>query len=95
MRGIPANRYQGETVGLIETEIRWDVHPRISVLGFVGAGRAATGSDNLSSAPTEEAFGGGLRYLLASKMGLRAGIDIARGPEETVFYITVGQDWSF
>ncbi len=95
MRGIPANRYQGETVAVVETEWRWDFHPRISAIGFVGAGRAATASSDLGDAPTEEAYGAGLRYLLARKMGLRAGFDIARGPEDTVFYITVGQAWSF
>ncbi|GAB5452224.1 MAG: BamA/TamA family outer membrane protein [Halioglobus sp.] len=95
LRGIPANRYQGETVAVLETELRWDFHPRISVVGFAGAGRAAGSVGDLDSRPTEEAFGFGVRYLLARVMGLRAGFDIARGPEDTVFYLTFGQNWSF
>jgi hypothetical protein len=37
--------------------------------------------------------GAGFRYLIASKLGLQAGIDIAKGPEDTVFYIQVGSAW--
>jgi hypothetical protein len=39
------------------------------------------------------AGGGGFRYLLARKLGLQTGIDVARGPEETAFYIQVGSSW--
>ena len=35
----------------------------------------------------------GLRYKLASAMGLHAGIDVARGPEESAFYLIVGSAW--
>ena len=33
------------------------------------------------------------RYLIARKLGLGAGIDIARGPEDTVGYLTIGSNW--
>ena len=39
------------------------------------------------------AGGLGIRYFLARHLGLRVGIDIARGPDETAFYITVGNAW--
>jgi hypothetical protein len=34
--------------------------------------------------------GGGFWYLLALDLGLRVGIDVARGPEEWAFYLQVG-----
>ena len=37
--------------------------------------------------------GTGFRYLIAKKLGIHAGIDVARGPEDTVFYIQVGSPW--
>jgi hypothetical protein len=37
--------------------------------------------------------GGGMRYLIARRLGLQAGFDVARGPEDTVFYLTVGSAW--
>jgi len=40
------------------------------------------------------AGGLGFRYRLARLLGLQAGIDVARGPEDTSFYITVGSAWS-
>ena len=37
--------------------------------------------------------GGGFRYLIARALGLRLGIDVARGPEDWAFYVTVGSGW--
>ena len=36
MRGIPALRYQNETAGVLETELRWDFLERWAAVGFVG-----------------------------------------------------------
>jgi hypothetical protein len=35
----------------------------------------------------------GFRYLIARRLGIYMGIDIARGPEETAFYIQAGSAW--
>jgi hypothetical protein len=37
--------------------------------------------------------GVGFRYLLARRLGLAAGIDVARGPEKTAWYLSVGNSW--
>jgi len=37
--------------------------------------------------------GVGFRYLLARVLGMRAGLDVARGPEENAFHIVVGSSW--
>ena len=93
LRGIPALRYQGESVVTAEIELRWDFHPRISAVGFVGAGRAADEIGNIADAESRVAGGIGLRYLFASLLGLRLGIDVARGPEDTAVYLTIGHNW--
>jgi hypothetical protein len=93
LRGIPALRYQGARAAVIETELRWNVTPRWAVLGFVGAGKAYGERVSWSEAETPVARGVGLRYLIARKLGLYAGIDVARGPEESAFYIQVGGAW--
>ena len=93
LRGIPVLRYQGETVFTAETEARWDFHPRFSAIGFVGAGRAAQDFGDISDAPSRVSKGLGFRYLMARKLSLRAGIDIAWGPEERVWYLSIGQSW--
>jgi hypothetical protein len=93
LRGIPAMRYQGDRTAVVEVEGRWDLDARWSLVGFAGAGRAAASSGSLGEAPTRVTKGAGLRYLLARALGLRVGLDVARGPEESAFYIVVGSYW--
>jgi hypothetical protein len=93
MRGIPSLRYQGENVFVAETEPRWDVTDRWSVVGFAGIGWTAEEIYELGDDEAEVAYGLGFRYLLARRMGLRLGLDVARGPEDTVVYISFGNAW--
>jgi len=37
--------------------------------------------------------GGGFRYLIARRYGFKSGLDIARDPEDTVFYLQAGTAW--
>ena len=57
------------------------------------ATRASLELDTLLDASRVYSYGADFRYLLARKMGLGAGIDVARGPEETVGYLTIGSTW--
>ena len=93
LRGIPAMRYQGDRTALVEIEGRWNLDGRWSLVGFAGAGRAADSSGGIGGAPTRVTKGVGFRYLVARALGLRAGLDVARGPEESAFYIVVGSYW--
>jgi len=93
LRGIPAKRYQGDFIGVLETELTWLIDTRWSLVGFVGAGRASNSTDAFSDAPSRVTRGLGFRYQIARRYGFDMGIDIARGPEDTVFYITAGSAW--
>ena len=93
LRGVPALRYQGQHAVVTEAEWRHDLTGRWSVLGFAGAGKAYGGRVAWSEAETVVAGGAGVRYLLARQLGLYAGLDVARGPEETVVYWQVGSAW--
>jgi hypothetical protein len=44
---------------------------------------------------TVGAGGLGFHCRLARLFGLQAGVDIARGPEDTSVYLTVGSAWSY
>ena len=94
LRGIPALRcYQGESAGEGEIDLRVRVYKRWSLVGFVGAGWTTGGfSTNGDNGPFW-AGGGGFRYLLARRRGLQVGMDVARGPEDTAFYVQVGSAW--
>ncbi|MBV1915826.1 MAG: BamA/TamA family outer membrane protein [Pseudomonadales bacterium] len=95
MRGIKAMQYQGDQVVLGEIELRWEFANRWWLVGFGGAGRAY--SDTKSGADDSDMIyskGLGLRYLIANKLGLQMGLDIAVGPDDTAFYIQFGSSWS-
>lgn len=93
LRGIPAMRYQGKKVGMIEIEARWNVLPKWAVVGFAGAGMV---NSKLSALQTQDdivTYGIGGRYLFIPDQELWLGLDIARGPQDLYGYITVGHVW--
>jgi hypothetical protein len=93
LRGMPALRYQGEDVVTLELEYLWGITPRWSLALFAGAGRATSVDVFGTDDETVAAGGAGVRYRIARKLGLQVGLDVARGPEETAYYLTVGSAW--
>jgi len=93
LRGVSDAKYQDRNQLTSEVELRWKVAPRWFVLGFGGVGKAYGNLHSLSDAPTAYGFGTGFRYLIARKLGLTMGIDIARGPGQNAFYVQVGSAW--
>lgn len=94
MRGIPAARYQGNIIGLTETEFRWDFYNRWSCVGFGGVAKAYDSWSTIKDANLVYSGGAGIRYLIVRRLGLRTGIDIAHGPEQWAYYIIFGSAWS-
>lgn len=92
LRGIPAMRYQGDSVAVAEAEVRWNFTPRWSIVGFGGAGRTSS-IDIADNETTVYAKGIGLRYFIARRFGAHVGFDVAKGPEDTVFYLQFGHAW--
>jgi hypothetical protein len=93
MRGIPAARYQDENIGVAEIEARWNVTERWALIVFGGAGRAWGERTSFGEAGSAVSKGVGARYLIARRLGLFAGVDVAWGPEDRAFYIQVGNAW--
>lgn len=93
LRGIPAMRYQGESTLVGEAEYLWGITPRWTLVFFGGVGKTTSINEFLEDGKTVGAGGLGFRYRLARKFGLQAGVDVARGPEETSIYLTVGSAW--
>jgi hypothetical protein len=93
LRGIPAARYQGNIVSVVETEFRWDIVPRWSAVAFVGSGRAHDEWSDFNNAPWHSSGGAGFRYLAARQFKLRVGLDVARSPGQWAYYIVFGSAW--
>jgi hypothetical protein len=93
MRGIPAERYQGNAMLLSEAELRWDFVMRWSAVGFSGVGTAFDEWSELGHSSWVASYGAGFRYLIARKFKLRMGIDVAHGPNTWAYYIIFGTNW--
>ncbi len=93
LRGIPALRYEGRRVLTSELEYLWGFTPRWSIAFCAGAGRPVGAARDELIDRTVFAGGVGVRYRLARALGLQAGLDLARGPEDTAVYLTVGSAW--
>ena len=93
LRGIPVARYQGNVITVVETELRWDVAPRWSGLVFGGTGKAFQEWSEFSETSWHGSAGVGGRYLIARKLKLRMGVDVARGPDQWAYYIVFGTSW--
>ena len=59
-----------------------------------GDDRTADNFGDLFSATTRTSVGAGFRYRLARQLGLRVGLDVARGPEDTYVYLVMESAWS-
>ena len=93
MRGVPAMRYQGDQMGSLQAEVRWQFSGRWSVVAFGGAGRTRTEREAFVAMQDVASGGVGFRYELARKFGLHAGMDVAASPGTTAVYFQVGSAW--
>ncbi len=94
MRGVPAERYQGNSTVLMELEERWDCYKRWSVLLYGGIGKGFDDYSEFASAEWAYSYGTGFRYLLARKLKLRVGVDLAMGREGFTYYLVFGSSWA-
>jgi len=93
MRGIPAARYQGQSVAMSEVELAYRINLRWELSAFAGVGKASDSFSEFSDSDSRVSKGAGFRYLIARRYDFNMGIDIAKGPEDTVLYIQAGSSW--
>ncbi len=95
LRGVQYGRYQGDTALSLEAELRRQLTDRWAVVAFGGYGETFVNSSKLYQAESGIwTFGAGVRYRLARKFGIDVGLDVARGPDSTIFYIQFGHAWA-
>ncbi|WP_148716097.1 BamA/TamA family outer membrane protein [Chitinolyticbacter meiyuanensis] len=93
LRGLSKGRYQDQYALTGEVEGRWTFTPRWSVLAFGGMGKAWGRWKDLGEADDAWGAGLGFRYLIARKLGIAAGIDVAKSEDDNAFYFQVGSAW--
>ena len=60
---------------------------------FFGVGFALPDFEDVLKNQGRPAGGLGFRYFLARDYGIHAGVDVARGPEQWAWYLTIGSNW--
>lgn len=92
-RGVALMRYQDKQLIQLESEFSYALDTRWDLIGFVGVADAyGTGSSTFFSDDIAISGGGGFRYLLARKFGIKAGVDVSYS-EEPSFRIVMGSAW--
>jgi hypothetical protein len=93
LRGVEAMRYQGDEMTSAEVEARWRFRGRWSLVAAAGAGRAKTSRAAYSATQDVGSGAVGVRYELARKFGLHAGLDVGFSSDTTAIYFQVGNAW--
>jgi hypothetical protein len=95
MRGITAQQFSNNVAVLQEDELRLTVAPRWTLVAFGGAGYTAPAWHDMGSGTASYAGGAGFRYLLATRLGLRTGVDVAMGSGSSspAIYFQLGSAW--
>lgn len=93
LRGVQALQYQGDQAAEVEAELRWQFHPRFSLVGFGGTGIARGSSSQPDREKAVVSGGGGVRYLVAREYGLWMGLDVGFGPDKPIIYVVFGYAW--
>ena len=93
MRGVPAAKYQGTSTWILQSEQRYDLSLRWSVLVFGGGAKAYSENSSFSDADLIYNYGAGFRYLIARAFNLRMGVDVASSNEDVGYYIVFGSFW--
>ncbi|MDO6760506.1 BamA/TamA family outer membrane protein [Tamlana sp. 2_MG-2023] len=94
MRGVPMARYQGDDIYVFETEQRFDITSRWSLVAFGGLAKAPIDGQSFGDADLVHSYGTGFRYLIARKFGIRTGIDFAWSNNDFGWYIIFGSAWN-
>jgi len=93
LRGIPALRYQGDNVAVVEVEGRYNFSPKWAAVAFAGKGAVSSKIPIIDTEQNIRSFGLGGRYKIFDAQNVWVGIDVAKGPEATYWYVQIGHPW--
>lgn len=94
LRGVPVLKYQDNNIMSFEAEADWNLYKRWHLIGFAGVGNAFNKYSDFGDGNSVLSGGGGFRYLLARKFGMKMGMDFAFSPDDFAFYVTMGHAWA-
>lgn len=99
-RGVAVMRYQGNQVFMTEFQANCLVGPnragikRWDLVAFFGTGQRGDYFEEMLQSEVVWSEGAGFRYLIARKLGLQVGLDVAHSPGQWAAYVVFGNSWS-
>lgn len=91
LRGYTPGRYRDANLAACQAEYRWRLAETWVLAGFAGIGDVAPEADELGKGTVLPAAGLGVRWLVAPKNGVGLRFDVARGRDETLWYLALGE----
>lgn len=88
LRGYEISRYTDRHLLAFSVEHRWDVHPKLQLVGFVDAGQVAPAFGHFGLERFQSSVGMGVRYRVGGHAALR--LDVAAGSEGPRWHIGFG-----
>ena len=76
-----------------EVEGRYSFNSNWAMVAFYGQGWTGIDQPEFETAEKIRAFGLGGRWRALKDQGVWVGLDLARGPEDTAYYVQVGHPW--
>jgi hypothetical protein len=89
LRGYQAGSYRDRFLFAAQAEFRYRFRPRIGAVMFAGLGTVAPGWAEWGKSLTS--IGAGVRWVVAAENNVSLRIDVARGRDDTEFYIGFGE----
>jgi len=89
LRGYQTGTYRDRFLFAAQAEYRHRFTPRLGAVAFAGIGTVADGFAEWGK--TLGSVGVGFRYVLAQKNDVSLRIDVARGRDESIYYVSIGE----
>jgi outer membrane translocation and assembly module TamA len=89
LRGYQMGSYRDQFLVAAQAEYRHRFTERIGAVAFAGVGSVSP--DFFGWEKTLGSFGAGFRWVVAPKNGVSLRVDVARGRDETIYYVGVGE----
>jgi hypothetical protein len=99
-RGVAAMRYQGNDIFMTDFQGNYLIGPaksgikRWDLVAFLGTGQRGDNIGDMFNSEVIWSEGAGFRYLIARKLGLQIGLDVAHSPGQWACYIVFGNSWT-
>ena len=90
-RGVSGDTYWDKFLLQGQAEVRQQIHGNWSAALFAGYGGVSSSLKNLGQDDMIFAGGAGIRYMVAPKQRVALRLDVAKGQDETMVYVSVGE----